>query len=192
MQKLLIILGSVTLFGATGHSPTTYSGNESRLVIELSNETNQLKECITQLEEENARLRLRCPSDDMYYTETSDLINALIQVESRGNDSAVGDRHLRIPSIGVLQLRPIMVKEVNRILKKQKSSKQYTLLDRWSREKSIEMFMVWKNYHHATSSFEMIARNWNGGPRGYKRNRTLGYWNKVNTELKRIQIIEKL
>ena len=94
MQKLLIILGSVTLFGATGHSPTTYSGNESRLVIELSNETNQLKECITQLEEENARLRLRCPSDDMYYTETSDLINALIQVESRGNDSAVGGEWL--------------------------------------------------------------------------------------------------
>ena len=46
------------------------------------------------------------------------LVNALIYVESRGNDSAVGDRHLDQPSVGVLQIRPIMVREVNRICKR--------------------------------------------------------------------------
>ena len=111
------------------------------------------------------------------------LIEALIQVESHGNDSAIGDKHLPAPSIGVLQLRPIMVREVNRILKRQKSEKRYKLRDRFSREKSIEMFMVWKNYHHPNGGFETIARNWNGGPRGYKNKRTERYWAKVQIEL---------
>tara|TARA_B110000483_G_C17880589_1_gene421553 strand:+ start:134 stop:646 length:513 start_codon:yes stop_codon:yes gene_type:complete len=119
---------------------------------------------------------------------TSDLIEALIQVESMGNDSAVGDTHLPEPSIGVLQLRPIMVREVNRILKKQKSKKRFKLKDRFSREKSIEMFMVWKNYHHPKGGFETIARNWNGGPRGYKNKRTEHYWAKVQLELNKKDI----
>lgn len=119
---------------------------------------------------------------------TTDLIEALIQVESRGNDSAIGDRHLGEPSIGVLQLRPIMVREVNRILKKQKSKNRFKLKDRFSREKSIEMFMVWKNYHHPEGGFETIARNWNGGPRGYKNKRTERYWAKVQLELNKKDI----
>jgi hypothetical protein len=116
------------------------------------------------------------------------LIEALIQVESRGNDSAIGDRHLAEPSVGVLQLRPIMVKEVNRILKRQGQDKRYKLKDRFSREKSIEMFMIWKNYHHPDGGFETIARNWNGGPRGYKNKRTEPYWAKVQLELNKTDI----
>ena len=111
------------------------------------------------------------------------LITALIQVESMGNDSAVGDTHLSEPSVGVLQIRPIMVREVNRILKKQKSSKRYKRKDRFDRNKSIEMFIIWKNYHHPEGGFETIARNWNGGPRGYKNPRTEHYWAKVQLEL---------
>lgn len=111
------------------------------------------------------------------------LITALIQVESMGNDSAVGDTHLSEPSVGVLQIRPIMVREVNRILKKQKSSKRYKRKDRFNRNKSIEMFIIWKNYHHPEGGFETIARNWNGGPRGYKNPRTEHYWAKVQLEL---------
>jgi len=112
-----------------------------------------------------------------------ELIVAMIQVESRGLDSAIGDTHLGEPSVGVLQLRPIMVREVNRILKKQKSEKRYKLKDRFSREKSIEMFMVWKNYYHPENEFETIARNWNGGPKGYKNKKTENYWAKVQLEL---------
>jgi len=108
---------------------------------------------------------------------------ALIQVESMGNDSAIGDTHLKEPSVGVLQLRPIMVREVNRILKKQKIKKKFKLKDRFSKDKSIEMFLIWKNYHHPEGGFETIARNWNGGPRGYKNPRTEHYWAKVQLEL---------
>ena len=120
--------------------------------------------------------------------EVPELIEALIQVESRGNDSAIGDRHLSEPSVGVLQLRPIMVREVNRILRKQKIKKKYKLSDRFSRDKSIEMFLVWKNYHHPEGGFETIARNWNGGPWGYKNKRTEAYWAKVQLELNKKDI----
>lgn len=118
----------------------------------------------------------------------SELIDALIYVESRGNDSAIGDRHLGKPSVGCLQIRPIMVREVNRILKRKKKELRYTMDDRFSREKSIEMFMVWKDYYHDSDNFEEIARTWNGGPRGMKNKKTLSYWSKVKFELNKKDI----
>jgi hypothetical protein len=66
------------------------------------------------------------------------LLEAIIVVESNGNDSCIGDRKLGRPSVGCLQIRPIMVREVNRLLRKQKIKKKYTLNDRYSRKKSIE------------------------------------------------------
>ena len=67
------------------------------------------------------------------------LIDAMIQVESKGNDSAYCKRE---EAVGCLQIRPIMLREVNRILAMQSSQKRYKLSDRWSRAKSIEMFVV--------------------------------------------------
>jgi hypothetical protein len=112
-----------------------------------------------------------------------DLINALIYVESRGNDSAIGDRHLNQPSVGVLQIRPIMVREVNRICKKIGSHQRFTLKDRFDRDKSIHMFLIWKEFYHKDSNFEAIARSWNGGPRWRKIKRTEKYWRKVEQQL---------
>lgn len=112
------------------------------------------------------------------------LIEALIEVESLGNDSAIGDRHLvGEEAVGALQIRPIMVREVNRILKLKGSKVRYKRKDRFSRDKSIEMFLIWKEFHHKDSDFEKIARNWNGGPNGYKKSRTEHYWAKVEAQL---------
>ncbi len=113
-----------------------------------------------------------------------DLLNALIFVESNGNDSAIGDRHLiGNEAVGALQIRPIMVREVNRILKIQGKTKRFKLKDRFDRQKSISMFMVWKEFHHKNDNNEVIARNWNGGPKGYKKDRTIQYWNKIEKQL---------
>ena len=117
-------------------------------------------------------------------TTTKDhLLEAMIQVESRGVENSVGDKHLGKPSIGVLQIRPIMVREVNRILKKHKIKKKYSMDDRYNREYSIEMFYIWRFYHHPKASDEVVARCWNGGPRGWKRKSTKHYWNKVQKEI---------
>jgi len=110
------------------------------------------------------------------------LLEAMIIVESNGNDSCIGDRNLGRPSVGCLQIRPIMVREVNRILRKHKIKKKYTLNDRYSRKKSIEMFYIWRDYHHSEDSDEVIARCWNGGPKGWKKKSTRYYWIKVVKE----------
>ena len=113
-----------------------------------------------------------------------DLLNALIFVESRGNDSAIGDRHLvGNEAVGALQIRPIMVREVNRICKIIGSHQRFALKDRFDRQKSIHMFMIWREFHHKDDSAEVIARNWNGGPKGYKKDRTIQYWNKIEKQL---------
>lgn len=112
------------------------------------------------------------------------LVNALIKVESNGKDSCIGDRHLIIPSIGCLQIRPIMVREVNRILAILGDNTQYKKEDRYNREKSIEMFLIWKDYHHKDHSNEIISRSWNGGPKGPLRRSTIHYWYKVQKALK--------
>ena len=109
-------------------------------------------------------------------TKTKSLVDALILVESAGNPKAFNKKE---NAVGCLQIRPIMVREVNRILRKQKSEQRFTKEDRWDCGKSKEMFYIWANYHHQVSNDEMIARNWNGGPRGYKKQSTEHYWYKV-------------
>ena len=60
------------------------------------------------------------------------LVDAMIHVESRGDSTAIGDGGR---AVGVLQIHPIMVREVNRILAKNGSDVRYTYDDRYS-EKS--------------------------------------------------------
>lgn len=103
------------------------------------------------------------------------LVAAIEKVESRGNPAAVGDGG---SAIGILQIRPIMVREVNRIL----GSQKYTLADRSDPAKSREMFWVFADHHGGTA--EQIARRWNGGGRGDKKPATAGYWKRVKAEMK--------
>lgn len=117
-----------------------------------------------------------------YTLDIEPLIQAMIMVESEGNDSAYSKKE---EAVGCLQIRPIMVREVNRILKIQKSDLEYTLDDRWSREKSIEMFHIVNGYHNKNSNYEEIARAWNGGPNWFKKGLTKRYWKRVQKQLKK-------
>ena len=111
-----------------------------------------------------------------YTLDVDPLIQAMIMVESEGNDSAY---HKGEKAAGCLQIRPIMVREVNRILRKQGLDKRFKNSDRKSGDKSIEMFNIWADAYHLNSSYEKMARNWNGGPKGYKKSATSHYWKKV-------------
>lgn len=108
-----------------------------------------------------------------------ELITAMAWVESGGNPATIGDINLPMPSVGLLQIRPIMVREVNRILKRQGLDKKFKNSDRKDSTKSVEMFNIWANAYHLNSSYEKMARNWNGGPKGYKRSATAHYWKKI-------------
>ena len=111
------------------------------------------------------------------------LIEAMIWVESRGDDSAYCKKE---EAVGCLQIRPIMLLECNRILALQKSKLEYALEDRWSREKSIEIFYVVNQHYNKTNSHELIARLWNGGPAWPNKINTRKYWNKVYRRFKKI------
>ena len=99
------------------------------------------------------------------------LIMAIIQVESGGDTLA---HNIQEDAVGVLQIRPIMVAEVNRLIGKD----SFTLSDRWSIHKSIAMFNVIRS-HTQNPTNEKLARNWNGGWKGYKKKSTIKYWNNV-------------
>ena len=106
------------------------------------------------------------------------VMDAIIQVESEGNPKAVSGN-----SVGVMQITPILVEECNNILKKQKSKKRFTLADRYSVEKSKEMFLLIQSYHNPTNSIEKAIRSWNGGIR-YSVRATNRYYKKVMNKMK--------
>ena len=101
------------------------------------------------------------------------VMDAIIQVESDGNPRAVSGN-----SVGVMQITPVLVKECNDILKKQKSNKRYTLDDRYSVEKSKEMFLLIQKYFNPENNVEKAIRSWNGGMK-YSIRATNKYYKKV-------------
>ena len=108
----------------------------------------------------------------------SSVIEAIIQVESEGNARAVSGN-----SVGAMQITPILVKECNAILKKRKSDKRYTMDDRYSVEKSKEMFLLIQSHHNKQNNVEKAIRSWTGGPR-YSIKATNNYFKKVMRHLK--------
>lgn len=101
------------------------------------------------------------------------VINAISKVESKENPSAVSK-----DCVGILQIRPILVKQCNIWLKNQKSSKRYTLKDRYDVGKSKEMFIMIQEHYNPSHNVEKTIRLWNGGP-NYSVKKTNGYYKKV-------------
>lgn len=80
--------------------------------------------------------------DTVYVGTTSEwamLLDAIVEVESEGNPGAFNER---TNAAGILQITPIYVAEVNRLL----GEDRYTLDDRYDVQKSVEMYCVYQ-YH---------------------------------------------
>ena len=106
------------------------------------------------------------------------VMDAIIQVESEGNPNAVSGN-----SVGAMQITPILVKDCNEILKKQKSKKRFTMADRYSVAKSKEMFLLIQSYYNRENSIEKAIRSWNGGVK-YSVRATNKYYKKVMAKMK--------
>ncbi|WP_448907750.1 lytic transglycosylase domain-containing protein [Hoylesella shahii] len=101
------------------------------------------------------------------------VMEAIIQVESGGNRFAKSGK-----SVGAMQITPICVKEVNLYLKQLNIKKAYTLKDRFSVEKSKEIFLLIQKRHNPKNNVERAIRAWNGGLR-YSKKGTQRYYEKV-------------
>lgn len=106
------------------------------------------------------------------------VLKAIATVESNGNPRAVsGDQ------VGLLQIRPILVKDCNRILEKRGSSKRYSLRDRYNPVKSREMFVLYQSHYNPKGNVERAIRLWNGGS-GYTIRGTQKYYAKVKKAMR--------
>ena len=114
----------------------------------------------------------------------SDVINAIIMVESKGNHKAYNKNG---DCLGILQITPTLVKECNQILEKRKSKKRYVLDDRRSVAKSKEMFVLLQEHFNKEHNLEKAIRCWNGGFYGnYKtKTKTRAYYKNVMRHYKK-------
>jgi len=116
------------------------------------------------------------------------LYSSIVWVESKGDANAKS----RDGSVGIIQIKPVMVKEVNRICKIQGMKKRFTLSDRKNPHKSAEMFWIYQGFYNPDLNLDslskedmaILARKWNGGPNGDRKRATKKYWRKVSKRLK--------
>jgi hypothetical protein len=101
--------------------------------------------------------------DRLFSTESKwdSFIKQLILHETKELKDLIGDNGR---AVGVLQMHPIMVDEINRI-----TGKNFKYSDRWSREKSVEMFNLYQNHYNPQKDLELAARLWNAGPKALNK-----------------------
>ena len=109
-------------------------------------------------------------------TTLSNLISALIIVESSNNDLAVGDQGR---AIGCLQIHKAVVLDVNRI-----TGSHYKHSEMTNRVAARAVCEAYLKAYGKGASTEQLARRWNGGPTGDRKSATEAYWSKVKKNLK--------
>jgi hypothetical protein len=106
----------------------------------------------------------------------SNLISALIIVESSGNDQAIGDQGR---AIGCLQIHKAVVLDVNRI-----TGSHYRHSEMTNRVAARAVCEAYLKHYGRGATTEQLARRWNGGPTGDRKSATEAYWAKVKKQLK--------
>ena len=109
------------------------------------------------------------------------LLRAITYVESRGDNSAIGDGGL---AYGSLQIHRGVVLDVNRVY-----GTNYTHRDAFDRAAAVDLFHKYLAIYAVERRLGRVptredkARIWNGGPNGYRKDATVGYWQKVRRAL---------
>lgn len=98
------------------------------------------------------------------------LINAIIQVESKDDSLIVGSGN----AVGVLQITPVYVKQVNKIC-----GTNYTLKDRFSKVKSIEIFNLMNAKYNTEKDFYKAVRLHNPTAKRSYYNKVLKQYQKI-------------
>jgi len=109
-------------------------------------------------------------------TTISNLISALIIVESSGNDQAIGDNGR---ALGPLQIHRGVVLDVNRI-----TGSHYRWESMTNRAQARAVCEAYLKHWGKGCTTEQLARKWNGGgPSGDKKKATEAYWLRVKKHL---------
>lgn len=114
-------------------------------------------------------------------TPPRELVCAIGAWESRGNDWAIGDKHLKNKAYGSHQIRKGCLDDVNRVWGTKYRPEDMLgnrALSMKVYETYIGMYATRKRLGR-TPTMEDMARIWNGGPDGWKKSSTLAYWQRV-------------
>ncbi len=106
------------------------------------------------------------------------VIEAISKVESRGRANAVSSNG---KYVGYLQISEILVRACNQIV----GSKKFTPNDRFSIEKSKEMFIIFQERYNPEGNYEKAIRLWNSGDLKCmsRKANTEGYYRRVVAHL---------
>ncbi len=111
------------------------------------------------------------------------LVDWLIQIESGGKLNAIGDKKFTNKAYGPLQVRQTVCDDVNRRFKTQYRAEECL----GNLDLSVRIFKLYMQMWASKERLgriptdEDIARIWNGGPNGWKRNATLAYAAKLRS-----------
>ncbi len=122
--------------------------------------------------------------------EFDDFLRAIVWVESKGNEIAIGANGER----GLYQLSEIYIDDVNRILGPSLAYGKdvYSYKGAFNPTYSKTMVKCYLKYYldkfakdkpESMSSFEMAARIHNDGPNGWKKDSTKPYWEKIKARM---------
>jgi hypothetical protein len=92
------------------------------------------------------------------------VLRKIVQIERPRNSADAHRAYLREGAVGILQIREIMVGEVNRIL----GERRYFLSDRTDSVRSVEMFFIYQNFHNPQYNEQEACFLWCGGS-SYRR-----------------------
>jgi transglycosylase-like protein with SLT domain len=104
------------------------------------------------------------------------VLHTIIKIESDYDINAYNEEE---DAVGLLQIRKIYVREVNRI---SGNNYKYTYADRSSPLKSIEMFIIMMNHYVPSYDLDSVACIHNSG--GFHFNRTIKYRRNANKKFR--------
>lgn len=110
------------------------------------------------------------------------VMDAIIWHESKGVATA---RHGQF--VGVLQIHPVLVNGVNKILAARGDSTRFTLNDRLSPEKSKQMFVIIQQHYNPECDVDKAIRIWAAGP-GYTIRGTQRAVNEIRAIMKKQEL----
>lgn len=109
------------------------------------------------------------------------LTMAIMKTESEFDPSRIGATQ----DVGIMQFTPIAVEEVNRILRLEGKEEEYSHLDAFDIEKTIEMFNIIQNYHNKEQNISKAIHQHNPG------GASIGYGKKVYDNIRFIKRMEE-
>lgn len=109
------------------------------------------------------------------------LTMAIMKTESEFDPSRIGATQ----DVGIMQFTPIAVEEVNRILRLEGKEEEYSHLDAFDIEKTIEMFNIIQDYHNKEQNISKAIHQHNPG------GASIGYGKKVYDNIRFIKRMEE-